>query len=65
MVRLKLNDFEPDGPSSLSNKEIKDAIRKGVRKNKIRKAAPWVIGGTLAAGTTAGIIAAKKKSNKK
>lgn len=41
-------------------------IAKAARKTKIRKAAPWVIGGTAIAGATAaGIKIAKKKKAKK
>lgn len=41
-------------------------IAKAARKTKIRKAAPWAIGGSLAtAGTIAGIKAIKKKKSKK
>ena len=41
-------------------------IAKAARKTKIRKAAPWVIGGALAtAGTVAGVKAIKKKKSKK
>jgi len=63
--RLKLKDFIEDGEgNSVTNKEIKDAIRKGVRERNIRKAAPWVIGGTLATGATVAGIKAYKKHKK-
>ncbi len=65
--RLKLKDFIEDGEgNSVTNKEIKDAIRKGVRERNIRKAAPWAIGGTLAtAGTIVGVRAHKKHKKDK
>lgn len=65
--RLKLKDFIEDGEgNSVTTKEIKDAIRKGIRERNIRKAAPWVIGGTVAtAGTIAGIHAYKKHKKDK
>ena len=44
---------------------LKESIRKGERKRILRKASPYVIGGTLAAGAGIGIAKAiKNKKNK-
>lgn len=63
-----LSDIHGDASSTITRDEIKNAIRKNARKRaiikKAKKAAPWVIGGTLAAaGTIAGAKAIKKHKN--
>ena len=64
--RMQYGDVIGESARSISNKEIKDVIRKNARKQAIlksaKKVAPWVIGGTAIAGATvAGIKIAKKK----
>ena len=62
--RLKLGDFSPSDPS-MTNKEIKEAIRKEIKKRNIKTASIGLgIGALTAAGTVAGIKAYKKKKNK-
>ena len=68
--RMNAGDVFGEAKASISNKEIKDAIRKNARKqamiSKAKKAAPWAIGGTLAAGATiAGVHAYKKHKKSK
>lgn len=64
--RMKQDDLVYTEPT-VSNKEIKEQLRKAAKKRNIQRAAPWVIGGTIAtAGTVAGIKAYKKhKKDKK
>ena len=64
--RMKQDDLIYTEPR-VSNKEIKEQLRKAAKKRNIQRAAPWVIGGTLAAaGTIAGVKAIKKhKKDKK
>ncbi len=64
--RMKQADLTYTEPR-VSNKEIKKQLRKAAKKRNIQRAAPWVIGGTVAtAGTVAGVKAIKKhKKDKK
>ena len=58
--RLMREEIKEEAPKRLEN------IKKVNRIRKIKKAAPWVIGGTVAAGATiAGVKAYKKKKNSK
>ena len=68
--RMQQGDVFGESARSISNKEIKDAIRKNAKKQAIlknaKKTAPWVIGGASVVGATAaGIHAYKKKKAKK
>lgn len=58
--RMKRPDIT-ESKSVFSNKEIKEQLRKAAKKRNIQRAAPWVIGGTVATGATiAGTKAIKK-----
>jgi hypothetical protein len=63
-----LSDIHGDASSTVTRDEIKNAIRKNARKraiiSKAKKAAPWVIGGTLATGATIAGVKAYKKHKK-
>ncbi len=61
--RMKRPDITESEPV-FSNKEIKEQLRKAAKKRNIKKAAPWVIGGTLATGATVAGIKAYKKHKK-
>lgn len=67
--RMQQGDVFGESVRSISNKEIKDAIRKNAKKQAIlknvKKAAPWVIGGTAIAGATAAGIKIARKNKKK
>ena len=62
--RLKLGDFNPSDPS-MTNKEIKEAIRREIKKRNIKTASIGLgIGALATAGTAMGVKAYKKKKNK-
>jgi len=65
-IRQAMSDIVDSDKYRESNKQIKDEIRKVVRKRNIRRG---LIAGTIAAGATAGTIAGvkaiKKKKSKK
>ena len=65
--RMNAGDIFGEFKTTLTNKDIKNAIRKNARKqtiiSKARKAAPWTLAGTAAIGTGAALY--KNYKNKK
>lgn len=69
--RMAQGDIFGAAERTITNKEIKDAIKKNARKtaivSKAKKVAPWAVAGSLATSGTVAVVKAikKKKSNKK